>query len=97
MTEKPIPRWSSRLYARVDRKEIAYVRFVVEAHDNLAVVSAVDKYQAVVRLLFAPGQEDVVRSVLQGLSEEIRLEMIEVPGKFEARSSKPEGEDTGKS
>ena len=92
MTENPIPRWSSRLYARVDRKDIAFLRFVTEAHDHLAVVSVVDKYQAVVRFMFSPDQEGELRRVLEGLSQDIRLELIEISAAAPKDSSKLKAE-----
>jgi len=52
------PRRSSEvLYAEVPRNQIALYRFLLEGYDNLAVMSVVDRYRAVIKLRFMPDAE----------------------------------------
>lgn len=59
------PERNSRIfYAEVPRQEIALYRFLLEGYDNLAVMSVVDRYRAVVRLRFLPAAEKTLRQLL---------------------------------
>ena len=59
------PRRSSEvLYAEVPRSQIALYRFLLEGYDNLAVMSVVDRYRAVIRLRFLPDAEKTLRGLL---------------------------------
>lgn len=69
---KPIPnaRWSSRIYLRLKPCDIAVLKFLLEANDNLAYLSTVSPHTAVARLVFAPEQEDEVRAFMATVAEQ---------------------------
>ncbi len=48
------PRASGRLYVRLAPRNVALLKFLLEARDNLALPTVVDRFAAVVRLLYAP-------------------------------------------
>ncbi len=73
------PRWSRRLYLRVPRREIAYVKFILESYDNLAFMSVLDRFEALLCLTFSPDQEAEVRELVRGLAREVEIEEISVP------------------
>jgi len=73
------PRWSKRLYLRVPRREIAYLKFILESYDNLAFMSVLDRFEAVLCLTFSPDQVAGVRDVLTSLAREIEIREIRVP------------------
>ena len=59
------PRRSSEvLYAEVPRNQIALYRFLLEGYDNLAIMSVVDRYRAVIKLRFLPDAEKTLRGLL---------------------------------
>jgi hypothetical protein len=64
------------LYFRVRRKDIAYLKFIVESYEGMAVLRTVDPDEAVVELMVAPGWEKDVEEVLSGLRKEIPIEPI---------------------
>ncbi|HDQ39878.1 MAG TPA: DUF4911 domain-containing protein [Desulfonatronum sp.] len=64
------PRWSSRIYLRVDPGDIAVMKFFLEACDNLAFLSTISPHTAVARLVFAPDQEIEVRRFLHAVALE---------------------------
>ena len=73
------PRRSSEvLYAEVPRNQIALYRFLLEGYDNLAVMSVVDRYRAVIKLRFLPDAERTLRGIL--LAQGAKL--IELPGRL---------------
>jgi hypothetical protein len=64
------------LYAEVPRDQIALYRFLLEGYDNLAVMSVIDRYRAVIKLRFLSDAERTLRGLLT--SQGARL--IERPG-----------------
>jgi hypothetical protein len=65
--------WSDRVYVRVSRREIAYLRFLIESYDHLAYMTVLDKYEAVVHLTFSPDQRKEILDFLNGLGQEMSL------------------------
>jgi Domain of unknown function (DUF4911) len=60
---------SIRCY-RVDRRRISFVKFILEAYDNVAVLSTVDARRAVVRISMAPRCESLVDGIMNSLGAE---------------------------
>ncbi len=63
-------------YFRVHRKDIAYFKFIIESHEGMAVVRTKDPHEAIVELMIAPGSEEDVEEVLEGLRKEIPIENL---------------------
>ena len=63
-------------YLRIDRHEIAFLKFIIEAYDGIAVVSTVDPMAGIVKLSIAPGCEADVEMVLQDLKKDVMIEPI---------------------
>ena len=61
---------------RIDRRQIAYLKFIIEAYDGIAVLSTVDPVQGIVKLSIAPGCEAEVETVLQDLKKDIMIEPV---------------------
>lgn len=64
---------SSVQYYRVDRRQISFIKFILEAYDNMAVMSTLDPRQAVVQVTVAPGCEKAINDVLTGVAQEIEM------------------------
>ena len=62
------PAASARLYVRLESKHVALLKFLLEARDNLALPTVVDRFAAVVRLLYAPEAEKDVEAFLREFS-----------------------------
>ena len=75
---RPAPpcRASQVLYAEVPRSEIALYRFLLEGYDNLAVMSVIDRYRAVIKLRCSPDAQQELREFLVAQGARI----VEVPG-----------------
>jgi|GEM_PF-302501 len=76
--DKQIPMESKNKHLRVDRKEIAFMRFVLEACDGIAVVRTVDAKAGLVVLHVAPGCETEVDRILEDLKDEMMIEEVYV-------------------
>ncbi|WP_319409651.1 DUF4911 domain-containing protein [uncultured Desulfosarcina sp.] len=60
----------TRFY-RVDRRQIGFVKFILEAYDNMAVMSTLDPRQAVVQVTIASGCEAMVDGIMTSLAGDI--------------------------
>lgn len=63
-------------HLRIDRKEICFLKFILEAYDGIATLTTIDAYRGVVLLRIAPGCEDEVETVLQDLKKNMMMEDV---------------------
>lgn len=68
--------YSRRIYIRLNRKDIALFKFLLEARDNLAYLTVIDKYRAVVQVVYGYGFEDEIEDFLSGAGQEMFLEVV---------------------
>ena len=66
----------------MDRREIAFLRFIFEAYDGIAVVETLDARKGIVLLHVAPGCDEDVEGVLQDLKKEIMIESTRLKSAF---------------
>jgi hypothetical protein len=59
---------------RVDRREICFIKFILEAYDGIATLTTIDAHQGIVMLRIAPGCEGDVEAVLQGLKNDMIID-----------------------
>ena len=63
-------------YFRLRREDIAYFKFIIESYEGMAVVRTKDPYEAIVELMVAPGWEEDLEEVLEGLRKEMVIENL---------------------
>ena len=63
-------------YYQIDRREISFLKFILEAYDGLAVLTTVDSEKGIVVLNIAPGCEADVEMILQDLKKNVMIEKI---------------------
>jgi hypothetical protein len=63
-----------RRYYRVDRREIAFLRFVFEAYEGLAIIETLNPESGDIVFYIAPGCESDVDMILRDLKGDIMLE-----------------------
>jgi hypothetical protein len=66
-------------YFRIRRKDIAYLKFILESYEGLGVLRTVDPRSGIVEVMVPPGMEKDMETVLEGLGDEIPMERIEYP------------------
>jgi hypothetical protein len=66
-------------YLRLSPRDMAYFRFIVEAYDGLAVVSAVARDSETVAVRFSAGCAADVQCLLRELAGEIDLTVLTDP------------------
>lgn len=57
----------------MDRREIAYIKFIFEAYDGIAALRTIDPQKGIVLFYIAPGCERQFEDILQDLSKQIRI------------------------
>lgn len=77
------PTWSERMYICIPRPEIAFFKFMLESEHNLALMTVVDKYAAVIKLSYSPGQTQEMEYFLDCMQLQMPLNRLPVPGKEE--------------
>ncbi len=75
----PPPEWSGRIYVRLEPSESRLFRYLLEAYDNLAYSSVVDRKGCIFKVVFSPHQEAELRRVLKEMGESLPFEVIEPP------------------
>ncbi len=66
-----------RKYYHISRREISYLKFILEAYDGIAVLTTVDSFKGLVFLTVAPGCQKEVDQVLKDLANDIMIREID--------------------
>jgi hypothetical protein len=66
---------TTRVNFHVDRKEISYLRWIIESYDGMAFLKTIDPHHALIELEISPGCERLVFDLLDHLrmNEKIRI------------------------
>ena len=62
----------------VERKDIAYLRYIIEAYDGIAVVSTEDSATAVIRLMISPSCENIVDELMSSFVNDEFMNIQEI-------------------
>ena len=65
---------TKKLYYRVDRREISFLRFILEAYDGIAVLTTVDAQAGIVVIHVPAGCEADVNLIIEDLKQDILIE-----------------------
>ncbi|MBT0666270.1 DUF4911 domain-containing protein [Geobacter pelophilus] len=69
-------------YFRVDRRDIVYLKFILEAYEGLSTMSTADRKEGIVRISFSTWAEQDIGDLLAALAADI--ELVEVSDPMEA-------------
>ncbi|MFA6899763.1 MAG: DUF4911 domain-containing protein [Desulfurivibrionaceae bacterium] len=64
------------LRIRIDPEQIYFLKFILEAYDNLTIMSTVDRIDGVMELKYPPELEEDVKGVLQSMAQRLKLEYL---------------------
>lgn len=78
-----LPKSCTRQYFRIDRREIHFLKFILEGYGGLAVMRTIDPQEGVVVLHVSPGSESEVAAILEDMAQQIKIEAVR-PVKEEA-------------
>ncbi len=80
---------------RVDRRQISFIRFILEAYDNVAVMTTLDSRKAVVQIAIAPGCEAMVAGIVDSFAGEFDMIPVDDPSSADFahdRNTMPDGQ-----
>lgn len=69
---------TTKQHYRVDRRQIAFIRFILEAYDGVAVVKTLNAKAGLVEFQIAPGCEPDIELILHDLGRFIMVEPLAV-------------------
>ncbi|NVN92745.1 MAG: DUF4911 domain-containing protein [Desulfuromonadales bacterium] len=64
-------------YFRVNRRDMVYLKFILEAYEGMNVMSTVDNAAGIIRIVIMPGFEDDMDALLAELGRQVTLEPAE--------------------
>ncbi len=67
---------SIRRYYRIDRRQIAFLKFILVAYVGIATLSTIDPERGVITLDIPPGCELEVDGVIEDLGRQILIETL---------------------
>ncbi len=67
---------SGRIYVRLDSRDTAMFRFLLEAEDNLGYMTVLDRWRALLKVTFSPHQARQMRTCLGAMREMLDFEII---------------------
>ena len=76
----PPPEYSQCCSVRLDPKFVAMFKFLLEAEDNLGYVSVVDRWKAVLKVVFSPHQTAEAQAWLLGAKGSLDFEVVDLRG-----------------
>lgn len=72
-----MPKTTIERYYRVDRRQIHFLKFILEGYDGIAVLRTMDPQEGLVVLHIGPGCQSIVDMIIQDLQRHIRIEPVE--------------------
>lgn len=67
---------TTKLYYRVDRRQISMIRFIFEAYEGIAVATTLDAAAGLIVLSVAPGCEEMAGEILMDLGKDFLVESL---------------------
>jgi hypothetical protein len=67
------PLETTRRYYRIDRRQIAYLKFILEGYDGMAVLTTIDAARGDVVIHIAPGCEEDFDGLIQDLAADVYI------------------------
>jgi len=61
----------------MDRREIHFLKFILDGYDGMAVLKTIDREKGTVVLYIPPGREEEVSLIIDDLKRDIRIEAME--------------------
>jgi hypothetical protein len=71
---------SSRLYVRLKPSDTRLFRYLLDACDNLAYTSVVDRKGCILKVVFTPDMAKELRQTLRSMRQSCPFEILELPG-----------------
>ncbi len=67
-------------YFRIERHDLVYLKFILEAYEGMSTLSTVEKQGAIVKLTIPAGFADDMEKLIEAVSADITLTEVSAPG-----------------
>ena len=67
-------------YYRVERRDLVYLKFILEAYEGMSTLTTVEKTGAIVSLTVPAGFEEEMEQLMEALKSDISLTEVPAPG-----------------
>ena len=64
-------------YFRVNRTDMVYLKFILEAYEGMNVMSTVDNGAGIIRIVIMPGFEEDMEGLLAELGTQVAMQPVE--------------------
>lgn len=75
----PKPTISQTRIVRVPADKVGLFRFILEAHDHVALFTVLDRHEAVIKIIFSPHQIHAVEEMLRSARAIVEVSEINLP------------------
>ncbi len=69
-------RYSSCVYIKITPSQVGMFRFLLEAYDNLALFTVLDKFEAILKVFYSPHQEKEALERLADMQSVVEFEFV---------------------
>ena len=66
-------------YFRVERRDLVYLKFILESYEGMSTLSTVEKQAAIVRLTIPAGFAADIQKLIEAVSADISLTEVTAP------------------
>lgn len=75
----PRPTMSQTRIVRVPADKVGLFRFILEAHDHVALFTVLDRHVALIKILFSPHEARAVEAMLQSMRSVLDVTDVPLP------------------
>ncbi len=68
---------SKYIFVRLPAAQVAMFRFLLEAYENVAYFTVLNRYSALLKVVFSPHRENATRQALADIAESVPLHIVE--------------------
>lgn len=69
---------SSFFLIKLNPQKLAYLKFILEGYDHLAILSVLDPKRGLAKIQFFENEKSLVKEILEDLKPELPLEIINI-------------------
>ncbi len=70
---------SKLLLVRIAPEKVGMFRFLLESYDHVAYFSVINKYEALLKIVYSPHMEQTTKAVLHEISRSINMNILPWP------------------
>ncbi|AEH23659.1 hypothetical protein TOPB45_1581 [Thermodesulfobacterium geofontis OPF15] len=69
---------SSFFLVKLNPQKLAYLKFILEGYDHLAILSVLDSKKGLAKIYFFEKEKSLIKEILEDLKDFLSLELIDI-------------------